>query len=88
MNYYDEQFLWMAAHSFTDEHYGSAISEEELANRLMLLEDYKDEIAQAREILKNTPGFADLEYNAKIQYAANLISKLSHANEETVTKSK
>ena len=44
----DEEISWIASKVFSDEHYGSAQTEDELQQRLEMEEDYKDEIALAK----------------------------------------
>ena len=39
----DEEISWIASKVFSDEHYGSALTEDELQQRLEMEEDYKDE---------------------------------------------
>ena len=72
----DEEISWIASKVFSDEHYGSALTEDELQQRLEMEEDYKDEIALAKLMLENNPQFVDLPFKEKNKISANLIMKL------------
>ena len=72
----DEEISWIASKVFSDEHYGSALTEDELQQRLEMEEDYKDEIALAKLMLENNPQFVDLSFKDKINISANLIMEL------------
>ena len=45
IDYYntDDEISWIASKVFSDAHYGSALTEDELQLRLEMEEDYKDE---------------------------------------------
>ena len=72
----DEEISWIASKVFSDEHYGSALTEDELQQRLEMEEDYKDEITLAKLMLENNPQFVDLPFKEKINISANLIMEL------------
>lgn len=72
----DEEISWIASKVFSDEHYGSALTEDELQQRLEMEEDYKDEITLAKLMLENNPQFVDLSFKDKINISANLIMEL------------
>lgn len=72
----DEEISWIASKVFSDEHYGSALTEDELQQRLEMEEYYKDEIALAKLMLENNPQFVDLPFKEKINISANLIMEL------------
>jgi len=72
----DEEISWIASKVFSDEHYGSALTEDELQQRLEMEENYKDEIALAKLMLENNPQFVDLPFKEKINISANLIMEL------------
>jgi len=78
IDYYstDEEISWIASKVFSDEHYGSALTEDELQQRLEMEENYKDEIALAKLMLENNPQFVDLPFKEKINISANLIMEL------------
>lgn len=84
----DEAMSWVAARTFDDEHFGSAITEEELQYRLSLEERYKDEIAFVKTMIQNNPNFEALSYKDKINFVSNLILDLSAKKEENKNKSK
>lgn len=46
INYYksDKDITWVATQVFSDKHFGAAITNDELEERLKLMEKYKDEI--------------------------------------------
>lgn len=72
----NEEISWIASKVFSDEHYGSALTEDELQQRLEMEEDYKEEIALAKLMLENNPQFVDLPFKDKINISANLIMEL------------
>jgi len=78
IDYYstDEEISWIASKVFSDEHYGSALTEDELQQRIDLEENYKDEIALAKLMLENNPQFSELSFKEKINLSANLIMEL------------
>ena len=79
----DETMSWVAATVFTDEHHGSAISEEELSYRKRLQEDYKQEIEFVKLMIKDNPNFEKLSYKNKINFVANLIVSLYEKKENS-----
>ena len=84
----DEEISWIASKVFSDEHYGSALTEDELQQRLEMEEDYKDEIALAKLMLENNPQFVDLPFKEKINISANLIMKLREKRNKNNGKAK
>ncbi len=81
-----EELRWLASRTFSDEHSGIALSEEELKLRLALEEEYHDEIREAGSIVKSRPGFDSLPYEDKINLAADLIIELHSKKAETKAK--
>lgn len=84
----DEEISWIASRVFSDEHYGSALTEEELQQRIEMEEDYKDEIALAKLMLQNNPQFSELSFKEKINISANLIMELREKRTKNNGKSK
>ena len=84
----DEEISWIASKVFSDEHYGSALTEDELQQRLEMEEDYKDEIALAKLMLENNPQFVDLPFKEKINITANLIMELREKRNKNNGKAK
>ena len=84
----DEEISWIASKVFSDEHYGSALTEDELQQRLEMEEDYKDEIALAKLMLENNPQFVDLPFKEKINISANLIMELREKRNKNNGKAK
>ena len=84
----DEEISWIASKVFSDEHYGSALTEDELQQRLEMEEDYKDEIALAKLMLEKNPQFVDLPFKEKINISANLIMKLREKRNKNNGKAK
>ena len=84
----DEEISWIASKVFSDEHYGSALTEDELQQRLEMEEDYKDEIALAKLMLENNPQFVDLPFKEKINISANLIMELREKRNTNTGKAK
>ena len=84
----DEEISWIASKVFSDEHYGSALTEDELQQRLEMEEDYKDEIALAKLMLENNPQFVDLPFKEKINISANLIMELREKRNKSNGKAK
>lgn len=84
IDYYsqDETMSFIAASVFDDEHFGSAISEEEWDYREGLKKDYADEIAFAKVITMNNPNFEAMTYKNKINYVANLLVQLHGKRED------
>ena len=89
-NYYNtnEDISWIASKVFLDEHYGGAITEEELDYRKKLEEEYKDEIALAKLMLENNPQFSELSLKDKINLSANLIMELREKREQNNNRTK
>lgn len=77
----DEDMSWVAATTFTDEHHGGAVSEDELAYRIELQESYKDEIDFVKLMVKDNPNFEGLSYEDKINFVANLMVSLKEKKE-------
>ena len=84
----DEEISWIASKVFSDEHYGSALTEDELQQRLEMEEDYKDEIALAKLMLEKNPQFVDLPFEEKINISANLIMELREKRNKNNGKAK
>ena len=84
----DEEISWIASKVFSDEHYGSALTEEELQQRLEMEEDYKEEIALAKLMLENNPQFVDLPFKEKINISATLIMELREKRNKNNGKAK
>ena len=84
----DEEISWIASKVFSDEHYGSALTEGELQQRLEMEEDYKEEIALAKLMLENNPQFVDLPFKEKINISATLIMELREKRNKNNGKAK
>ena len=81
INYFkseDETMAWIASQGFSDEHFGSAISETEYENRKKVMEDYKVEIEEVKNILLTKPEFNTWDYERQINYVANMLVELKH----------
>lgn len=90
INFYkkDEVMSWIAASTFTDEHHGGAISEDEFHYRKQLRESYKEEIDFVKLMVKDNPNFNELPYPDKINFTANLIVALREKRENNDTDKK
>lgn len=90
INYYktDDEMSWVASRVFMDEHYGTALTEEELQQRTEMEEDYKNEIEMAKLMLENNPKFCELSFEEKINVSANLIVELREKRTKNNGKSK
>ena len=90
IDYYntDDEISWIASKVFSDAHYGSALTEDELQLRLEMEEDYKDEIALAKLMLENNPQFVDLSFKDKINISANLIMELREKKDKNNGRAK
>ena len=90
IDYYgtDEEISWIASKVFSDEHYGSALTEAELQQRIEMEEDYKNEIALAKLMLQNNPQFSELSFKDKINLSANLIMELREKRNKNNGRSK
>ena len=84
----DEEISWIASKVFSDQHYGSALTEDELQQRLEMEEDYKDEIALGKLMLENNHQFVDLPFKEKINISANLIMELREKRNKNNGKAK
>jgi len=85
INYFkseDETMAWIASQVFSDEHFGSAISEVEYENRKKLMDDFRFEIEEAKSILLAKPEFNSWDYEKQINYVANLLMELKHSKQE------
>ena len=82
----DNDMAWLAAQGFSDEHFDSAITNDELDERFKLMEEYKDEIGLVKEVVKNNPNFENLSYENKINFVANMIVGLRNKSEENKRK--
>lgn len=81
----DPALMWVAAMAFTDVHHGIAITEEEFQRRLALLDDYKDEIAEARKIIASIKEFQTWPYEKQVNYAVvTLLSLREKKNNESI----
>lgn len=78
----DSVLAFVAATVFDDEHFGPALTEEELDYRLKVIKEYDEEINVARAMISETPEFDKLSYKEKINYSAALLRKLKKQNEE------
>lgn len=81
----DERMCRIAATVFTDVHHGTAITKEESDYHDKLLEVYKQEIAEAKKIVKEDSNFESLSYNEQIEFVVELLDKLrikNHGYEE------
>ncbi len=90
INFYknDEAMSWVAATTFSDEHHGGAISDDELSYRERLQEKYKDEIDFVKLMIENNPNFDELSYEDKINFTANLMVSLHEKRKNDSTDSK
>ena len=79
---YDASTCALAATVFSDEHYGSALTEEEFEYRTKLEEAYKQEIEEARAIVSTNPNFNSMTYEDKIVYCIELLGKLRAKNKK------
>lgn len=88
VNYYkwNNNMVGQQIQVFSDEHFGSAITNDELDERLKLMEEYKDEIGLVKEVVKNNPNFENLSYENKINFVANMIVGLRNKREENKRK--
>lgn len=82
------ELKWVASRVFTDEHYGPALTGEEVAKMLLLEDDYKDEIEMAKLMLEKNPQFMNLPFEKKLEVSAKLITELRNKKEENAAKSK
>lgn len=83
-----EEAKWIASRVFTDEHYGHALTGEEVAKMLLLEDEYKDEISMAKLMLEKNPQFIDLPYEKKLEVSSKLITELRNKKEENSAKTK
>ena len=75
--YKDDNIIsWLAASIFTDEHYGDALSDDELNYRKQLQKDYAYEIEFVKLMIKDNPNFDVLSDKDKINFIANLLFSL------------
>lgn len=82
----DNDMAWLAAQVFSDEHFGSAITNDELDERLKLMEEYKDEIKLVKILIKDNPNLENLSFENKINFVANMIVGLRNKREENKRK--
>ena len=78
----DEQMARVASFVFTDEHYGSAISEEEFEKLNSMLNEYKEEMKQAKTIIKEMEDFNSLTWDKQLTVVANILVKLKADNKQ------
>lgn len=83
-----EEMQWVASRVFTDEHVGRAMTEEEVSRMLLLEDEYEDEIAMAKLMLKNNPDFVNLDFEKKLQVSEKVITSLREKKEEKSSKAK
>lgn len=88
INYYkwDNDIAWVATQVFSDEHFGTAITNDELDERLKLKEEYKDEIEVVKALIKDNPNFKNLSFENKVNFVANMIVELKYKREENKRK--
>lgn len=88
VNYYkwDNDMAWVATQVFSDEHFGTAITNDELDERLKLKEEYKDEIELVKVLIKDNPNFENLSFENKVNFVANMIAELKDKREENKRK--
>ncbi len=88
VNYYkwDNDIAWVATQVFSDEHFGTAITNDELDERLKLKEEYKDEIEVVKALIKDNPNFKNLSFENKVNFVANMIVELKYKREENKRK--
>ena len=77
---------WVATQVFSDEHFGEALTNEELNKRFKLMEEYKDKIELVRLLIKDNPNFESLSFKDKVNFVANMIAKLKDKREENKRK--
>ena len=85
INYFnsdDETMGWIASHVFSDIHFGGPMSEAEYENRKKIMEDYKVEIEEVKEILLSKPEFNSWDYERQINYVANMLVDLKHNKQQ------
>lgn len=81
----NEKLMWVASIAFTGIHHGVAITEEEYQERLALLDEYKDEIAQTRKIISSIEEFQTWPYEKQVNYAvASILSLREKKSEESM----
>lgn len=68
-----EDIYWIASRVFSDIHYGSAITEVELVERLSLEKSYENEISRVKEVILKSKKFEKLSYSEKLSLVAHLL---------------
>lgn len=81
-----EELNWLASRVFSDEHYGTALTNDEFLRRASLEEEYKDEIAMAKLMLEHNPTFLTLSFPKKLEAAGSLIVNLREKREKNNSK--
>lgn len=76
-----DELNWIASRVFKEEHYGNALTNDELSRRQLLEDEYKDEISMAKLMLENNPSFLDLPFEKKLEVAGNLILQIRDKRE-------
>lgn len=77
----DEAMNRVAATVFTDVHHGTAITKAEADYHDKLLEVYKQEIEEAKKIVKEDSNFESLSYSEQIEFVVELLHKLRIKNQ-------
>lgn len=88
-NYYkdDELLAWLGSRVFyEDEHFGRALTNEEINDRKKLEEEYKEEIKLAEAMLKANPNFVKLSLENKINLATDLVLRLKEISAKESNK--
>jgi len=81
----NEKLMWVVSIAFTGIHHGAAITEEEYQERLALLEEYKEEIAQTRKIIAAIDDYQTWPYEKQVNYAvASILSLREKKSEESM----
>ena len=82
----DPQMARVASFVFTDEHCGGAISEEEFKELNSMLTEYKEEMKQAKKIIKEMDDFNSLTFDRQLTIVANILVKLKADNKQVVKR--
>ena len=83
----DEFILnWLASWTYSDSHYGQAVTEEKMAKLKDLQNKYENEIELTKLELYEIPNFDNLPYEEKNKIASEILADLIKDKEEQKTR--
>lgn len=81
----DATMAWIASQVFSDIHFGRGTTEEEHKQRIKIMDEFREEIEEVKEMILSNPEFYKWDYKKQINYVANMLVDLNHEKRKNDT---